>query len=96
MSVHDLRTSGRAFATLATQAAADAWCQAAQRVARSIGRPCRTWAYRIGLIWYVNAVIADWPANAAERRALREWERRGEKDAGAVDGMPGTTPDRRR
>ncbi|MFJ4039457.1 hypothetical protein ACIPVB_15430 [Microbacterium sp. NPDC090007] len=76
VTAFDLERSGRAFAACATQADADQWCQTARRVARKMGRPFRTWGYAVGGVWYVNAVIEDWPATAAERHALRAWEER--------------------
>jgi hypothetical protein len=36
----------------------------------------------------VNAVIEDWPADGAERRALREWETRHGDRADAADSPP--------
>ncbi len=93
VSARDLATSGRAFATRSSQAAADTWCQAARRVARSMGRPYRMWAYSIGPVWYVNAVIEDWPATGAERHALREWETRNSEQADAAGGATQATRD---
>lgn len=76
VSAKNLQTFGRAFAICTSQENADAWCQAARRIARDMRRPYRTWGYSLSAVWYVNAVIEDWPSTTAERRALQEWEKR--------------------
>ncbi|GAB3148220.1 hypothetical protein GCM10027058_08470 [Microbacterium neimengense] len=55
------------------------------------GAPLPDVGYSIGPVWYVNAVIEDWPATGAERRALREWEMRNSKQDDAGDGAPQVT-----